>query len=262
MSWKKLLLIPGLVYYRARAPRDPRAAWDQYWKNVRRTGSGGDVLWDAAGDDEIEKSVDSIVARMDRSLPMVDVGCGNGRYARAFARRFPKVLGVDVSPTAIARAREETGSAPNVSFRELDVAAAGAGRRLRDELGESNAFSRGVLHILDDAPRAALLDNLRELLGQRGVLYLLETDFDGGSLDYLESVGTRPGEIPTPIRLCAESGLAPPRHFGDAQRQAYFSEARWEMLANGPIEIPTLSLTGGGEAAHFPGYFAAVRPRA
>lgn len=260
MSWKKILLIPQLVWYRFRAPRDPSVAWDQYWRNVRRTGAGGDVLWDASTDADVVRSLDGIVKHMDRELPIVDVGCGNGRYARAFAAHFPKVLGIDVSPTAVDKAGKEAGALPNVSFRVLDMTVPGAGRRLVHEIGEANVFSRGVLHILDEAHRGAMLDNVRDLLGRRGVLYFLETDIDGGSLDYLESVGVEAARLPEPLRLCAVSGLAPPRHFGDAERNAYFAPDRWETIASGPIPIPTL-VNRRGSDNDFPGYFAAMRPR-
>src|SRR5579864_9450555 len=104
MALRKLLLIPQLTYYLVRAPRDQKKAWDRFWGKVTRTGPSGHVLWDAGSDDELATLTTCVLDRMDKSLPVVDIGCGNGRFSRFFARHFPRVLGVDVSANAIARA--------------------------------------------------------------------------------------------------------------------------------------------------------------
>jgi tRNA/tmRNA/rRNA uracil-C5-methylase (TrmA/RlmC/RlmD family) len=64
------------------------------------------VLWDAANQEELDGVVARVLAHMDQSLPLVDVGCGNGRFSRLLAAHFPKVLGVDISAHAIKRANE------------------------------------------------------------------------------------------------------------------------------------------------------------
>ncbi len=46
----------------------------------------------------------------------VDFGCGVGRLSRAFAHRFDKVMGIDISPTMIAIARELNRDHANLSF--------------------------------------------------------------------------------------------------------------------------------------------------
>src|SRR5690349_21260148 len=126
MALRKLLLIPQLVWYGARAPRDQGKAWDRFWAGIARTGPGGEVLWDAAGKEELDGVLARSLARFDRSLPVVDVGCGNGRFSRLFAAHFPKVLGIDVSAHAVARAQDESRGVENASFRVLDASAAGA----------------------------------------------------------------------------------------------------------------------------------------
>ena len=67
------------------------------------------------------------------ALPLADIGCGNGRFTRGLAGRFPRAVGVDVSPAAVARAHFETNSGqPTVSFNVLDVTEPGAGSVLRE----------------------------------------------------------------------------------------------------------------------------------
>ncbi len=56
-------------------------------------------------------------AHLDMGLPLIDIGCGNGRFARRLAPYVPSVLGVDLAANAIARAVNESGDVPNVTFR-------------------------------------------------------------------------------------------------------------------------------------------------
>jgi 2-polyprenyl-3-methyl-5-hydroxy-6-metoxy-1,4-benzoquinol methylase len=104
MTWRKYLLIPQLSLYALAAPRDQRRAWERYWSAARRTGVAGDVLWDADQRPEAEAVATQLRTHADLSLPMVDVGCGNGRQARALSGLSPRVLGIDVSAAAVESA--------------------------------------------------------------------------------------------------------------------------------------------------------------
>src|SRR3954452_20138455 len=135
-SLRKYLLIPQLSLYALRAPRDPGQAWERYWSSVRRTGPDGEVLWDADQPEETAAVLAQFRAHADLSLPLVDLGCGNGRQARALTELFDPVLGVDASASAIERAQRETAEAAgsvdsakarNVQFRIADLAEPGWG---------------------------------------------------------------------------------------------------------------------------------------
>ena len=39
-------------------------------------------------------------AHLDMGLPLIDIGCGNGRFARRLAPYVPSVLGVDLAANA------------------------------------------------------------------------------------------------------------------------------------------------------------------
>ncbi len=58
----------------------------------------------------------------DRSARILDLGCGTGRHSVELARRGYQVVGVDLSPGQLARAREKAAEADvGVDFREGDA---------------------------------------------------------------------------------------------------------------------------------------------
>ena len=261
MTWRKYLLIPQLTRYALAAPRDQRRAWERYWSAARRTGAGGDVLWDADQPAETEAVAAHLRAHADLTLPMVDVGCGNGRPARALTRLAPRVLGIDASTTAIERARIEAADddARNVEFRVADAAEPGLGERLVAELGEANVHIRGVLHILDPPARHAVVSNLATLLGSRGTAYICETNVTGDRLEYLLGLGTTPTRMPEVVRRCIAAGLRAPSHFGAAELAEYFPEPGWRTLASGPTVMYGVPLRPGGEMQRIPSFFAVLK---
>jgi 2-polyprenyl-3-methyl-5-hydroxy-6-metoxy-1,4-benzoquinol methylase len=262
MGLRKLLLLPRLIWLGMRAPRDQREVWDRFWSGIQRTGAGGEVLWDAASQAELDAVLARVLPRMDRSLPVVDAGCGNGRFSRALAAHFPRVVGIDISSHAIEKAKAESGGVPNVEYRVMDVSKAGVGRALTQEFGETNVFMRGVFHTFDAGQRTSTVANLAEMLGGRGVLFGLETNYEGDPLDQLVAQGATMTSMPEPVLKCIVAGIKPPRHFGDAELQAFFPSHGWETLESGPLTIHGVPLTGAGEFEAIPGFYAVVRPRA
>lgn len=258
MPLGKYLLIPQLVWYGARSPRDQGMAWDRFWASIQRTGPDGEVLWDAASADELNGVRAQALAHMATDLPVVDVGCGNGRFSRLLAGSFPRVLGVDVSAHAVKRAEDESGDVDNVTYRVLDASAPGAGKQLFDELGEANVFMRGVLHVLDAEQRTRAVANLRDLTGQRGVVYFAETNYAGDPLDQLVAQGATPTSIPEPIRKCIAAGIRPPRHFGEAQLAALFPGTHWKTLDSGPTTMHGVPITTKDKFEPIQGFYAIV----
>jgi len=258
MPLSKYLLIPQLIWYGARSPRDQGRAWDRFWASIQCTGQDGEVLWDAASADELNGVRAHALAHMATDLPVVDVGCGNGRFSRLLAGSFPQVLGIDVSAHAVRRAEEESGGVDNVMYRVLDASSPGAGKQLFDELGEANVFMRGVLHILDAEQRKRAAANFRDLIGQRGVVYFSETNYAGNPLDQLVAQGATPTTMPEPIRKCLAAGLRPPRHFGEAQLAALFPPTYWETLDSGPTTMHGVPLSAKDKFESIPGFYAIV----
>jgi SAM-dependent methyltransferase len=99
--------------------------------------------------------------------PLLDAGCGTGRYAIELARRGYDVSGLDLSPECIDVASGATASpAGRVSFAVGDISALPSARY-------SGILCRGVLNdvIADDA-RAAIFAAFATALTPDGVLIL------------------------------------------------------------------------------------------
>ncbi len=56
-------------------------------------------------------------------LSVIDLGCGEGRYTRSFARRGARMTGVDISPEMLALARQEEAREPLGIRYELESSA-------------------------------------------------------------------------------------------------------------------------------------------
>lgn len=239
------------------APRDLGSRWNAYWGEVASTGAGGDVLWDVESREELEFYLEYMTRYGDVRLPVIDVGCGNGRVTRLLAGAFPCVVGVDVAPNAILRATLESPEADNVAFRALDMTCSGAGRALTGELGHANVFIRGVLHILAPPARRSLVENLRDVVGTSGRVMLVETSFRGDALDYLEYLGARPMHLPAPLKKAITAGLPQPMSFGPIELRDCFPDTEWHLLDGGATTIAAAA--SAGQTRDVPGYFAVLR---
>ena len=253
--WDQMLLVPSVVRLASRAPRNPDAAWEGYWRGIRTTGRSGDVLWDSDSLAERTQYSDAVVAHFDPALPVVDVGCGNGTHTRWLASLFPRVLGIDVSKGAVEMASREAEGIQNADFIVLDAAGARAGELLLERLGPANVFVRGVFHVLKPDKQAAMAANLRTVIGNRGRVLLAETNFRGNSLGYLAELGATRQSMPLQLQRALEN-LPRPGHFGARERRSVFSDSEWQLIADGPVDIEVVPLNASGLSQWVPGYYA------
>lgn len=138
------------------------------------------MLWDGAGEAELAWWRATAAAHLDPSLPLLDVGCGNGRLSRLFAGTFPSVLGIDLAAAAVEVARRESEGTPGLLFRQLDVTAPDAAEVLLAEFGPLNVVVRGVFHVMSPSDRRRAADTLARILAGSGSLLLLETKLAWG----------------------------------------------------------------------------------
>ena len=261
MSMRKYLLLPQVLRLSLLAPRDQRQAWERYWSEIGSTGAGGQVLWDADVRGELDATVGRLRVHGDMSLPLVDLGCGNGRQARTLAAYASRVVGLDAAESAVRRAADESEDVPNAEFRPADVTEPGLGERLHAELGDVNVHLRGVLHVVDAGHLPAVVENIRALVGDRGVIHLCEADVHGDALDYLEVRGVTPTSMPDVVRRLVAAGVRPPSHFGAGELGRHFPEPAWCVLASGPTTMHGVPLTEGGPLQEIPSYFAVLRQK-
>jgi SAM-dependent methyltransferase len=101
----------------------------------------------------------------------IEFGCGEGFEARALAALGLRVAAIDLSATAIRKAREETPAALGVDYRVGDVT------DLRTVVGDHERFDLAAdvhcLHMMsDDNDRRSYLAEVRRLLKPGGLLYV------------------------------------------------------------------------------------------
>jgi SAM-dependent methyltransferase len=244
-------------------PRRPDRRWDVFWRGVAQGSLREPIIWDAAPgvrNEEIRHHLHTMATMMDTSLPVVDLGCGNGAISHRLTGTFPSVLGVDVSPEAVAAAHAVHAHVPDLSFRSLDATQPAAVSGLARELGDANVFVRGVFHVLSRRRQARLAASIKALVGTRGRLYLVETNVPGSALSYLRGLGATGDRIPGPLRQ-AISALPKPGHFGAAQRARVFPASRWTLLGEGPTVLKTVPMEPGGPPGSIPAYWAVLAPK-
>ena len=241
-------------------PREYDRHWESFWKTVDRTGADGEVPWDAAPQLAVAEDLPRFLPLMDRSVPILDLGCGNGRQSRYLAKYFDKVIGVDVAPSAVELARQETTEEKNVEYRVLDATRPDQAKALNAEFGDMNIYNRTVMHVIQKVDRPRFVESLRILLGERGVLYQVE--LTSKSLNTLRALPVK-GKfgLPPLVEKVVEHG-AIPVGFDAHERISLFPEGQWQLLKEeAHVPVRTIPMVNGKEAV-LPGTYLIVRPSA
>jgi SAM-dependent methyltransferase len=240
-------------------PREYDRHWESFWKTVDRTGADGEVAWDAAPQVAVAEDLPRFLPFMDRSVPILDLGCGNGRQSRYLAQHFDKVIGVDVAPSAVELARLESTEETNVEFRVLDATRPDQAQAFHDEFGDVNVYIRTVMHVIQKVDRPSFVESLRILLGERGVLYQIElTSKALGAMRALPIKGKF--GLPPLVERVVENG-AVPVGFDGRERANLFPDPQWELLKEEEhVSVRTIPMVHGKEAI-LPGTYLIVRGR-
>jgi SAM-dependent methyltransferase len=138
------------------------------------TGESGRLAhWDAeaffaTGRADVDRFIDALsrIAPDVRRRRALDFGCGVGRITRSMAAHFASVIGVDVAPAMIARARVLNGPIGNCEFR---VSREPHLKDFGDEMFDV-VYSRLVLQHISPAIVGGYIQELIRVLSPGGVL--------------------------------------------------------------------------------------------
>src|SRR5437868_1576451 len=134
-----------------------RADWDRrarenhryYIVNSQKDWSADEFT--RSGEESVARYVDTDMAnvcqgKQPAGMRVLDFGCGSGRVMRALARRFGKVVGVDISHEMLIRAQGELADVPNVEFHQSN----GADLTVLGDSLFDFAFAFSVFHHVPD----------------------------------------------------------------------------------------------------------------
>ncbi|MEV2215505.1 methyltransferase domain-containing protein [Streptomyces sp. NPDC050997] len=224
-----------------------REAWEGFWREAPE--EQGAVFWDA--EPILTAGVHLALFEphlADPSLPMLDLGCGNGTQTRFLADRFPHVIGADISAAALDHARR-ADPAGRARYRLLDAVEKGAAETLHAELGDANVYMRGVLHQADPEDRQALVDGLATLVGERGRTVLVE--LSESAKPVLLGLARSPEGPPPKLARVFRHGIAPGEVADDAI-PGYLNTAGLTVLASGELPLTTTEYRPDGTRIELP----------
>ncbi|THA28898.1 class I SAM-dependent methyltransferase [Streptomyces sp. A1277] len=181
-----------------------REAWEGYW--AATSDEPGEAIWDAEAALSAVPHSRLLLPYADATLPVVDLGCGNGTQTRHLATLFARAVGVDLSHAAIEHARRADPGRV-AEFAQLDLTDADAVRALHERIGDTNVYMRAVIHQSDPEARPAVAAAVATLLGERGRAFVAE--LTPASREVLQRAAQGPDGPPVKLRRVFEHGLKP-----------------------------------------------------
>jgi SAM-dependent methyltransferase len=122
------------------------------------------------------EDLDALAAHgLSDASTVVDLGAGTGRFALAAARRFGKVVAVDVSPAMVELLRTR---AAEDGLANLDCVRAGFLSYAHEGPPVDGVHTRHALHQLPDFWKAIALERVAGMLRPGGVLRLRDLIYD------------------------------------------------------------------------------------
>jgi tellurite methyltransferase len=144
---------------------------DTFWSSYYKSGGGDNPLIY-----KVSSFTAFVTGRLRLSAPftVLELGCGNGRDAAAFASLKSVYIGVDTCPVAVDRARQHL--LPNVSFNQgnfalpwnSDALALPTVLKNVDTKKFDLVYSRFTLHSVTDEEENIVFDNVQRLLASGG----------------------------------------------------------------------------------------------
>ncbi|MEE1770929.1 class I SAM-dependent methyltransferase [Streptomyces sp. JV185] len=223
-----------------------REAWEGYWSATSDT--PGEAIWDSDPSLTAVPHTELLLPHADPSLPVVDLGCGNGTQTRYLATRFARAIGVDLSHAAIGHARR-ADPAGVAEFGQLDLVDADAVAALRKRIGDTNVYMRAVIHQSEPEARPAVAAAIAALVGERGRAFVVEPT--PASKDVLQQVAQGPDGPPEKLRRVLAHGLKPASATEEEVRRL-LQEAGLATLAAGATALAQTEFLPDGTRVELP----------
>ncbi|MFJ1891752.1 MULTISPECIES: methyltransferase domain-containing protein [unclassified Streptomyces] len=231
-----------------------REAWEGYWSATSDT--PGEAIWDSDPSLTSVPHTELLLPHADTSLPVVDLGCGNGTQTRYLATRFPRAIGVDLSHAAIAHARHADPEGV-AEYAQLDLVDAAAVAALRERTGDTNVYMRAVIHQSEPEARAAVAAAVAVLVGERGRAFVVEPT--PASKDVLQQVAKGPDGPPEKLRRVLDHGLKPASASEEEVRRL-LQEAGLTTLAAGATALAQTEYLPDGTRVALPARWFVLGP--
>jgi len=229
-------------------------SWERFWSTL--SGTAGEIFWDADPAHAAQQDLVLFQGYADPQLPLIDLGCGNGTQTRFLADHFTRVIVTEISPAAVAIARTKN-SAPNLSYRILDVLCPADAQALHEEIGDANIYLRTVLHQLSPMDHATAVQSIEQLLGIKGILYLIE--LSSAAESYFTQLIQQYGP-PHGLARVFQHEITPGM-LNENDLAVLFPPGRFTLLSTGKSHIHTVHTLPTGEVVKVPAFYAVLRQR-
>ncbi|MCA6090785.1 methyltransferase domain-containing protein [Streptomyces sp. SCA3-4] len=227
-----------------------RTAWEGFWGAT--SGAPGEAIWDSDPVLTDDPCLELLAPHADATLPVVDVGCGNGTRTRWLAGRFPRAVGVDLSRTAVDLARRADPKGLAV-YEQLDVVDAAAVESLRERLGgDGNVHMRGVIHQCDPQDRAPVAAAVAHLTGTRGRALVVE--LTRAAAESLHHLTQTPAGPPPKLRRVLQHDLRP-ADAPDGEVPRLLRASGLQILAEGETTLAMTEHHPDGRRIDLPGHW-------
>ena len=114
----------------------------------------------------------------------LDIGCGTGEFSRQLAKKADHVLGLDLSPEMLQRAREESPDDTPITYLEADV--------MTYPLEEAHFDCIASIATMHHLPYADICQRVKQLLRPGGVFLVLDLYESQSFADYTTNIAAIP----------------------------------------------------------------------
>ncbi|KAK1183074.1 methyltransferase domain-containing protein [Streptomyces sp. NBS 14/10] len=229
-----------------------RQAWESYWQHT--SDAPGEAIWDADPSLSAIPHLALLAPYADATLPIADLGCGNGTQTRYLATRFPRAIGVDLSSAAIDHARR-ADTEKVAEFEQLSLTDTARVQELHERLGDANVYMRAVIHQSDPSDRLPVVEAVATLLGRRGRAFVAELTEESKTV--LREAAQSPGGPPPKLRRVFDHDLRP-ADARTAEVPELLREAGLTVLADGPTTLPQTEYRADGTRIDLPAHWYVV----